>query len=58
MLGVSCATSWFVCNILFTALRGQDILQGTVMNKRMKFTVPIVGNIISNYVRVFLPEDG
>jgi hypothetical protein len=54
ILGLRCVTSWFDCNKLFTALRGQDI----AMNKRMKITLSISGNIISNYVLVFLPEDG
>jgi len=31
MLGLCCATSWLDCNKLFTALRGQDILEGTAM---------------------------
>ena len=58
MVGLSCATSWFHCNKLSTALRGQDILEGIAMTKRLKYTEPILGNIICNYVLVFLPEDG
>jgi hypothetical protein len=58
ILGLCCATSWFDCKKLFTALRGQDILEGIAMTKRMKYSEPILGNIICNYVLVFLPEDG